>query len=129
MVRCSVLWRRSVDGLSIPPPPSKPADKVIELKYEELLTEAGEKQRADFVKNAGVESLVAVTFGYTSGDSPVSISAGLVGYQVVWGVGDKCHFRRDREKCQLVCCLMYSFLYLILTNIFTLSYIIISIQT
>ena len=93
MVRCSVLWRRSVDGLSIPPPPSKPADIVIELKYEELLMEAGEKQRADFVENAGVESLVAVTFGYTSGDSPVSISAGLVGYQVVWGVGDKCHFR------------------------------------
>lgn len=93
MVRCSVLWRRSVDGLSIPPPPSKHADKVIELKYEELLMEAGEKQRADFVENAGVESLVAVTFGYTSGDSPVSISAGLVGYQVVWGVGDKCHFR------------------------------------
>jgi len=86
---------------NIPPPPSKAADEVIELTDEELLMEANEKQRADFVKNAGVASLVAValvTFGYTSGDSPASISlmatfalAGLAGYQVVWGVAPALH--------------------------------------
>lgn len=59
-----------------------------------------EKQRAAFVKNAGIASVAALAllaFGFNT-DSPESVSllstfalAGLAGYQVVWGVAPALH--------------------------------------
>lgn len=84
-----------------PPPPSKPAEELVELTAEELLAEANEKMKASFVKNAGIASLAAavlVAFGLNSGEStePVQLMAtfalaGLAGYQVVWGVAPALH--------------------------------------
>mmetsp|Transcript_17373 Transcript_17373/g.36636 ORF Transcript_17373/g.36636 Transcript_17373/m.36636 type:complete len:1122 (+) Transcript_17373:235-3600(+) len=83
-----------------PPPPAKAADEVVEKTDEELLMEANERQRADFVKNAGIASVAAgalLAFGFNT-DSPASVSlmatfalAGLAGYQVVWGVAPALH--------------------------------------
>lgn len=83
-----------------PPPPSKPEDEMIVKTEEELMMEANEKQRDDFLRNAGIASVVAcalLAFGYTN-ESSDSISllatfalAGLAGYQVVWGVAPALH--------------------------------------
>ena len=83
-----------------PPIAAKPEEDVVEKTDEELLMEANENQRADFVKNAGIASVAAaalLAFGYTS-DAPESVSlmatfalAGLAGYQVVWGVAPALH--------------------------------------
>lgn len=83
-----------------PPPPSKPAEEMIEKTADELLSEANELQKAAFVKNAGIASLAAaalLTFGFAN-DAPESTSlmatfalAGLAGYQVVWGVAPALH--------------------------------------
>jgi len=83
-----------------PPPPPKAADDAVELSEEELLLAANEKQKADFVRNAGIASAASfalLAFGYNA-DSPDDVSlmatfalAGLAGYQVVWGVAPALH--------------------------------------
>lgn len=83
-----------------PPPAAKAADEVVVKTPEELLADANERQRADFLKNAGIASAAALgllAFGYNS-DSHDSVSlmatfalAGLAGYQVVWGVAPALH--------------------------------------
>jgi NAD(P) transhydrogenase len=83
-----------------PPPPPTLTSEVIEKTEDELMHELNEKQRASFVKNAGIASIAAfalLAFGYNT-DSPESISmlttfalAGLAGYQVVWGVAPALH--------------------------------------
>jgi NAD(P) transhydrogenase len=83
-----------------PPPPPTSTSEVIEKTEDELMHELNEKQRASFVKNAGIASIAAfalLAFGYNT-DSPESVSmlttfalAGLAGYQVVWGVAPALH--------------------------------------
>ncbi|KAL7511555.1 hypothetical protein ACHAXN_008664 [Cyclotella atomus] len=83
-----------------PPPPTKSDDEIVSKSAEEMKHEMNEKQRAAFVKNAGVASLAAfalLAFGFNA-DSPETISllstfalAGLAGYQVVWGVAPALH--------------------------------------
>jgi NAD/NADP transhydrogenase alpha subunit len=83
-----------------PPPPTKSDDEIVSKSAEEVKHEMNEKQRAAFVKNAGVASLAAfafLAFGFNA-DSPETISllstfalAGLAGYQVVWGVAPALH--------------------------------------
>lgn len=93
-------WPDKITPFNPPPPPARPEEEVIEKTADELLLEANEKQRGEFLKNAGVASLAAATllaFGYNT-DSPESVSlmatfalAGLAGYQVVWGVAPALH--------------------------------------
>jgi hypothetical protein len=83
-----------------PPPPVKSADEVVVKTEDELMHEMNEKQRANFVKNAGIASAAAfalLAFGFNT-DSPENVSllstfalAGLAGYQVVWGVAPALH--------------------------------------
>ena len=83
-----------------PPPPVQSSEGLVSKTEEEMMHEANEKQRAGFIKNAGIASLAAfslLAFGY-SADSPENISllatfalAGLAGYQVVWGVAPALH--------------------------------------
>ena len=93
-------WPDKITPFNPPPPPTKAADEMVEKTEDELMHEANEKQRAAFVKNAGVASvatLALLAFGYTA-DSHESVSllatfalAGLAGYQVVWGVAPALH--------------------------------------
>lgn len=83
-----------------PPPPAKTVDEVVSKTEEEIRHEMNEKQRAAFMKNAGIASVAAfalLAFGFNS-DSPETVSllstfalAGLAGYQVVWGVAPALH--------------------------------------
>jgi NAD(P) transhydrogenase len=83
-----------------PPPPVKSEEEMVTKTEDELKHEANTKQRAAFVKNAGIASLAAfslLAFGYNT-NSPENVSllatfalAGLAGYQVVWGVAPALH--------------------------------------
>ena len=93
-------WPDKIKPFNPPPPPAKPANETVEKSSDQLLLEANEKQRSDFIRNAGIASLAAfalVAFGY-SANSSESVSlmatfalAGLAGYQVVWGVAPALH--------------------------------------
>jgi len=99
------VWRYPdmITPFSPPPPKTSPKDAValVVLTDEEMRVEANEKQFAAFVKNAAVASVVAcalLAFRYAnnSGDGGVPLLAtfafaGLVGYQVVWGVAPALH--------------------------------------
>lgn len=83
-----------------PPPPVKSADEVVSKSAEEMKHEMNEKQRAAFVKNAGIASVAAfalLAFGFNAHSSEtISLLstfalAGLAGYQVVWGVAPALH--------------------------------------
>ncbi|KAL7451758.1 hypothetical protein ACHAWC_003560, partial [Mediolabrus comicus] len=93
-------WPDKITPFSPPPPPPTAADDVVEMTEEELLLAANEKQKADFVRNAGIASLASfalLAFGYNAESSDaVSLMAtfalaGLAGYQVVWGVAPALH--------------------------------------
>ena len=83
-----------------PPPPTKTEEEMVVKSEDELLMEANEKMKAQFVKNAGIATGVAcalLAFGFNN-ESHDSISlmatfalAGLAGYQVVWGVAPALH--------------------------------------
>jgi len=91
-----------------PPPPPVSAVTEKELTDEEKAIVAEEKQKAGFVRNAGIASLAAaclVAFGLTT-DSESSVSllatfalAGLAGYQVVWGVAPALHSPLMAVRC------------------------------
>lgn len=93
-------WPDKIKPFNPPPPPSKAEDETAELSEEELLLAANEKQKADFIRNAGIASAAAfalLAFGYNA-DSTDDVSlmatfalAGLAGYQVVWGVAPALH--------------------------------------
>ena len=92
-------WPDKITPYSLPPPKAK-AEAPPELSDEEKQVAADAKQKADFLKNAGIASIATVAllaFGFTS-DSPDAVSllatfclAGLAGYQVVWGVAPALH--------------------------------------
>lgn len=83
-----------------PPPPVKSIDELATKTEDEIMHDLNEKQKADFIKNAGIASLAAfalLAFGFNT-DSPENVSllstfalAGLAGYQVVWGVAPALH--------------------------------------
>lgn len=93
-------WPDKITPFSPPPPPPTAVDDVVEMTEEERLLAANEKQKADFVRNAGIASLASfalLAFGYNA-DSSDAVSlmatfalAGLAGYQVVWGVAPALH--------------------------------------
>jgi len=93
-------WPDKITPFNPPPPPPKAADDISEMSEEELLLAADEKQKAGFIRNAGIASaasLALLAFGYNV-DSPDAVSlmatfalAGLAGYQVVWGVAPALH--------------------------------------
>lgn len=93
-------WPDKITPFNPPPPPTKAEDDVVELSEEELMHAANEKQKADFVRNAGIASAASfalLAFGFNAGSSDdVSLMAtfalaGLAGYQVVWGVAPALH--------------------------------------
>lgn len=93
-------WPDKITPFNPPPPPTKAGDEVAEKTEDELMHEANEKQKALFIRNAGIASLAAaalLAFGFNT-DSHDSVSlmatfalAGLAGYQVVWGVAPALH--------------------------------------
>ncbi len=93
-------WPDKITPFNPPPPPTKTSDDIAEKTEDELMHEANEKQKALFIRNAGIASLAAaalLAFGFNT-DSHDSVSlmatfalAGLAGYQVVWGVAPALH--------------------------------------
>ena len=93
-------WPDKITPFTPPPPPKVHGEEVVQLTEEQMLELANEKEKAAFVKNAGLASIAAaalLVFGFTA-DSASSVSlmatfalAGLAGYQVVWGVAPALH--------------------------------------
>jgi H+-translocating NAD(P) transhydrogenase len=97
-------WPDQITPFSPPPPPASAVADAVPLTEEEKLALANRNSQSDFVRNAGLASIVAaalIGFGYTAGsgesaaDSIALLStfalAGLAGYQVVWGVAPALH--------------------------------------
>ena len=93
-------WPDKITPFNPPSPPTVATDDAEELSEEDILLIANEKQKAVFIRNAGIASVVVLAllaFGINA-DSSDDVSlmatfalAGLAGYQVVWGVAPALH--------------------------------------